>query len=207
MSNKRSAIRREMAAIMASYDERWLRAASTEVCKNLNRLLENEYGRSVSIVLAWTKFFTGEADLSSFISEQIEKRSVYLPRSLPDFSMNFISIGRDWGEMVESGMYGIPEPGARSGELYDITQSAATAVVIPGMAFDRSGNRLGRGKGYYDRFLSLPGMVNAVKIGVSWSLQIVDHIPALSHDVPMDWLCHEEGYVRTAPSGAAHGLL
>ena len=57
--------------------------------------------------------------------------------------------------------------------------------LVPGLAFDRSGNRLGRGKGYFDRFLkNLPGAVK--KIGLAYDFQILESIPTFPHDIPVD---------------------
>ena len=196
MVSKRRQIRSEMFSIMSSLDERWLRAASGELCRHLSGLIEESFASRISVILAWTSFFKGEPDLSSFISEQLEKRVVYLPRSLPDLSMSFISVGRNWGETIEAGPYGILEPGAASGEAYTPDLAKRSAVIVPGVAFDRQGNRLGRGKGYYDRFLGMPEMESAVKIGVSWTLQITEEIPVHSHDVRMDWVCTEDGFFK-----------
>lgn len=57
-------------------------------------------------------------------------------------------------------------------------------MVIPGMAFDPAGNRLGRGKGYYDRFLSQHKEVE--KIGICFDFQLVEHVPTEPNDIPMD---------------------
>ncbi|MBN2742648.1 5-formyltetrahydrofolate cyclo-ligase [Breznakibacter xylanolyticus] len=57
-------------------------------------------------------------------------------------------------------------------------------VVVPGRAFDGKGNRLGRGKGYYDRLLAR--LVNARKIGICFKEQLYDSIPVDDHDVLMD---------------------
>ena len=57
-------------------------------------------------------------------------------------------------------------------------------IVVPGMAFDRTGNRLGRGKGYYDRFLSQHPTVS--KIGICFSFQFVDEVPTEANDIRMD---------------------
>ncbi|HIZ33626.1 MAG TPA: 5-formyltetrahydrofolate cyclo-ligase [Candidatus Bacteroides merdigallinarum] len=57
-------------------------------------------------------------------------------------------------------------------------------AVIPGVAFDRRGNRLGRGKGYYDRLL--PRIPTAYKLGLCFPFQLVEQIPAEAHDIPMD---------------------
>lgn len=55
-------------------------------------------------------------------------------------------------------------------------------VVVPGVAFDRAGNRVGRGKGYYDRLLA---QTAAVRIGVAYSCQLFDAVPAEPHDCRM----------------------
>ena len=57
-------------------------------------------------------------------------------------------------------------------------------IVVPGVAFDRKGNRMGRGRGFYDRLLkSTP---NAYKVGVAFDFQMLDDIPMEPFDVPMD---------------------
>lgn len=78
------------------------------------------------------------------------------------------------------GAYGILEP---AGERFDHLQDIELAVV-PGMAFDDEGHRLGRGKGYYDRFLPL--IPHCYKIGVCFDFQRLPHIPVVSTDVPVD---------------------
>jgi 5-formyltetrahydrofolate cyclo-ligase len=54
---------------------------------------------------------------------------------------------------------------------------------VPAVAFDKDGNRLGRGKGFYDRLLN---HTKAVKIGVAYDFQLVDEIPVEPHDIPVD---------------------
>lgn len=63
-------------------------------------------------------------------------------------------------------------------------------IVVPGVAFDRMGNRMGRGRGFYDRLLkSTP---NAYKVGVAFDFQILDTIPTESFDVPMNKVVSEK---------------
>jgi len=57
-------------------------------------------------------------------------------------------------------------------------------IVVPGVAFDRKGNRLGRGKGYYDRFLSQH--LDVKRIGICFDFQLVDEVPAEPFDIRMD---------------------
>ncbi|MDE6134952.1 MAG: 5-formyltetrahydrofolate cyclo-ligase [Muribaculaceae bacterium] len=58
-------------------------------------------------------------------------------------------------------------------------------IVVPGIAFDRLGNRVGRGKGYYDRLLSRS---RAVTVGVCYDFQMVDEIDTDGHDIPVDFV-------------------
>ena len=57
-------------------------------------------------------------------------------------------------------------------------------IIVPGVAFDRQGNRLGRGRGYYDRFLSQH--LDVKRIGICFDFQLVDEVPAESFDIRMD---------------------
>ena len=60
-------------------------------------------------------------------------------------------------------------------------------IIVPGIGFSRDGTRLGRGGGYYDRYLATSSE-QTLKIGVAFSLQIIDVIPAQPHDIPVDHL-------------------
>ena len=83
-------------------------------------------------------------------------------------------------DSLQIGAFGIEEPtGSLVENLHEIELS-----IIPGVAFDRSGNRLGRGKGYYDRLL--PRIPTAYKAGICFPFQLVEEVPAESFDVRMD---------------------
>lgn len=81
---------------------------------------------------------------------------------------------------LATGSYGISEPtGCRYSEYKNIE-----LVIVPGVAFDLNGNRLGRGKGYYDRLL--PQLSHSYKIGICFPYQIVKEVPAEPFDIRMD---------------------
>jgi 5-formyltetrahydrofolate cyclo-ligase len=61
----------------------------------------------------------------------------------------------------------------------------ADCLIVPGVVFDKKNNRIGHGKGYYDRFLKRFGS-QVLKIGLAFSFQVVSHIPVESHDEPVD---------------------
>ena len=76
--------------------------------------------------------------------------------------------------------FGIPEPVGEEFTDY----AAIDVVVVPGVAFDAKGNRLGRGRGYYDRILRETGETK--KIGVCFDFQFVESVPTEPFDVLMD---------------------
>ncbi|MFA4028524.1 MAG: hypothetical protein GDYSWBUE_000428 [Candidatus Fervidibacterota bacterium] len=90
-------------------------------------------------------------------------------------------------EQVAVGTYGIREP---KGECQIVPLDEIEAVIVPGRAFDERCRRIGRGGGYYDRFLGeLPK--SACTIGVAFEFQVFDSVPADEDDVPVDCVITE----------------
>lgn len=110
-----------------------------------------------------------------FLRKWSDRKRFYLPR------VNGVNL--DLLPYVESelrkGAYDIEEP--TGSNLTDADE--IDLMIIPAVAFDRRGNRLGRGKGFYDRLLA---STRATKIGVGYEFQLLDEIPAEPHDVRMN---------------------
>lgn len=103
-----------------------------------------------------------------------------------------------WGDLV-TGRLGLAMPDPARAERLD--PEAVDLVVVPGVAFDLSGRRVGMGAGYYDRFL--PRAARAVRMGLAWARQVVDTVPADEHDAILDYLLTEEGFRPLAGADAA----
>lgn len=87
--------------------------------------------------------------------------------------------------LVAGEQFGIGEP--TGPEWTDL--EAVELIVVPGVAFDLRNNRMGRGRGFYDRLLkSTP---RAVKVGVAYGFQLLDKIPVEAFDVPMNLVIHD----------------
>lgn len=85
-------------------------------------------------------------------------------------------------DTLREGAFHILEP---VGAVFPPSQYDQIALaLVPGMAFDRAGHRLGRGRGYYDRLL--PRLARARRIGICFPFQYFDAIPNEQHDIPMD---------------------
>lgn len=110
-------------------------------------------------------------------------KTVLLPEVVSDTEMVLRKYQSD--NDLREGAFGILEP---TGELFTEYEKI-DLVIVPGMAFDKSGNRLGHGKGYYDRFFAemerrtgrLPYLM-----GVAFPFQVIDEIPYNEHDKKMD---------------------
>jgi 5-formyltetrahydrofolate cyclo-ligase len=86
-------------------------------------------------------------------------------------------------EDLKSGKFRIPEP------VEPVRAKQLDLLLVPGIAFDRHGNRLGRGGGFYDRLLAEYPAATAV--GLCFDFQLVDSLPAEPHDRPVDWIVTE----------------
>lgn len=83
---------------------------------------------------------------------------------------------------MRPGAFGIWEPGPGA---VPCDPAAIDLMLVPGVAFSLDGRRLGRGRGYYDRYLAQAG-VRALKVGVCFAHQLTEEVPAEPHDVRMD---------------------
>ncbi len=88
------------------------------------------------------------------------------------------------------GKFGVREPVARCAE---IPLTGFDLVLVPGVAFDRHGHRLGRGRGFYDRILAA---ASGVKCGVAYDFQLREEIPTAPHDAPVDFMVTPARCVR-----------
>lgn len=95
-------------------------------------------------------------------------------------------------ESFEPNSFGILEPSAQSEKLSQAGD--AKVVLVPGLAFDREGYRLGAGKGFYDRFLA--PLKGVLKVGIGFQVQLHDGLlPKDSWDLSMDWLVTDKNIV------------
>lgn len=112
-----------------------------------------------------------------FINKWCDKKQILLPKVVGnDLELRCYHDIRG----LKTGSFGIAEPTEALFTDYEKIDFAA----VPGMAFDAEGNRLGRGKGYYDRLL--PRLTNAYKAGICFPYQLVDAVPTEETDIKMD---------------------
>ena len=118
-----------------------------------------------------------EPQIWPLVDELSKTKTVVLPRVEGDV-MSFYHYEPG---MLSKGSFGIMEPVLCEA----IEPSEIDLMVVPGVAFTADGYRMGRGKGYYDKYMSSDGF-RAMKLGVCYSCQLVDELPVEPHDVRMD---------------------
>lgn len=150
-------------------------ADSREICNRL--ALCPEFQQATRILLYHS--LADEVNTHQFIQDWCDKKEIYLPRvNGEQLQLAHFRNADD----LELGSYSIIEPKASA--ISDIDINDIDLVVLPAMAIDRHGNRLGRGKGFYDRLLQ--DYTAGYKIGIIYDYQLLDNIPANEHDIRID---------------------
>ena len=111
------------------------------------------------------------------IERWAQHKNIFLPRVNGDD----LEIIKYRPGMLHKGSYDIMEPEGND----TVEPQVLDLILVPGVAFDRHGNRLGRGKGFYDRFLA---QTRATTIAVCFDCQLVEHIPTEPHDLPAQFI-------------------
>lgn len=132
------------------------------------------FRRADTVLLYWS--MPNEVDTHQFVKDWSERKNILLPVVVGDHLKLKPFEGM---HKMKEGAYGILEPTTKTWTDYD----GIDLCIIPGVAFDNAGHRMGHGKGYYDRLLEI---VQAVKLGVCFSTQLVDEIPTEPWDEEMD---------------------
>lgn len=157
---------------------------SAEAVQHLNRLLCDWFSSSSdsrSVNWAGYQARPDEPDLAPAYADLASRGVRWFFPVVDGDRLRFFHVkGDEW----LTGPWGLREPDPARAE--EIALSGLKGVLVPGLAFDRRGARLGRGKGFYDRALEF---YQGIKIGIAFKRQLSDTgLPVEPHDVRMDWI-------------------
>jgi 5-formyltetrahydrofolate cyclo-ligase len=128
-----------------------------------------------------------EVDTTGMIEEALKKgKKVVVTMILANEKKRIPTQLIDPKKQLEKGPYGIYQP--KKQFMRKIMLKTIDLIIVPGVAFDRRGNRLGRGGGYFDRFLAKLKKRNVPIIGLAFKFQILNKLPVFSHDIPVNKL-------------------
>jgi 5-formyltetrahydrofolate cyclo-ligase len=164
------------------------------------RVLGSPSWRRAGILMTFMPL-PGEVDVEAILGAALaEGKAAYVPR-VDGGALSFRRVSSIHGPWAP-GSFGIREPAA-SAPLLAPDPGEDILALVPGLAFDRRGGRLGRGKGYYDRFLgSIPPLVRSrcFLLAPAFSAQIVAAAPVWAGDVRVDAIVTEHEWIEAAPS-------
>ena len=146
-----------------------------------SKIAELQEVRQASVVALFASL-ADEPQTTAIIEQLAQSKRIVLPR-IEGEEMEFYDIS----EGLHKGAFGIMEPVATT----PIEPSEIDVMIVPGVAFTRNGARLGRGKGFYDKYLSRKGF-RAYTIGVCYPCQVVEDIPTEEHDKTLDRVVSSE---------------
>ena len=158
------------------------------------RILGHQWFYCSEILLAFASYGS-EIETEEVIREALRQgKSVFLPKVITDTFlkepyMEFFRINNI--EELELGYRKIPEPSLKNEKyVYDEKDAAKTLMLMPGVAFDRYRNRIGYGKGFYDRFLEDKEKLQLRTIGIGFQCQLEEKIPVDERDIrPSQVIC------------------
>ncbi len=180
MPMKKDEIRRAIRARKSLLSD----AERRDAAERVFAILENSAAFLLAENILMYHSLPDELSTLAFIEKWHDRKHFFLPR-VNGVNLDILPYDRS---RLHLGAFQIEEPDGDD----TVSIDAIDMVVVPAVAYDRSGNRVGRGKGYYDRML---GDCTATKIGVGYGFQLVDEIDAEPHDVRVDVVITDTDYI------------
>lgn len=184
-------VRLKMKEIRATFSEEELIKKNKLIHQHL---LDLEVFQSSSDIFSYLSFGK-EVDtweiLTKYMEEDREGHRVYLPR-VEEGQINFYQV-KDFNNLSKS-RFGVSEPD-ESHKIPWIQGDGSQSLIMlmPGLAFDRRGNRIGYGAGYYDRYLTTHRATGFIKVALAYDFQLLDQIEGDSYDIPVDYIITQDG--------------
>lgn len=172
MEDKKMLLRKFIATEKKKYDA----VAREALSRQILALLEKDASFVGAHTVLMYYSLGDEVQTHDFVDRWSKSKRILLPVVEGDDLELRVYEGRD---ELKEGAFHIDEPTGAIFTHYDDID----LVIVPGVAFDKEGNRLGRGKGYYDRLLP---RIKARKIGICFPFQKVDKVPVEPYDIKMN---------------------
>ncbi len=155
-----------------------------------NSVTQHPIFREAHTILLYAAFRSEVDTMKIFRRAVASGKKVYFPKVL-GAEMEFYCAEAE--EDFEAGTWGIPEPKVEIERKYVPKYKEKVCIIMPGAVFDKAGNRIGYGRGYYDKFLKRMEQVESFKMGIAFSCQLIniENFPKEEHDVRLDVLVTE----------------
>lgn len=176
-------VRQQISDRLNALGDRDIQQKSSQACKHLCELDEFKHAQAVMIYLSLPR----EIDTSAAILEAFQAgKKVLVPKMIWEDRKLIPVVIETLNCEMEIGRFGLRNP--TTNQTFPV--SRIELVVIPGLSFDESGNRIGRGAGFYDRFLA-NNQFSGFRCGLAFEDQLLKTIPVSDHDMCVDLLVTE----------------
>lgn len=185
IDKEKKELRREILAQLLSLTKDEIKRRSSDVEKNLSKL---PIYRDSEVIMVYYPL-RGEVDILEMIRKDLKNKRFCFP--VMDLEAKDLTIFevKDLEHDFIPGPYSVKEPDPKQTKEVDARE--IDVLIVPGLAYDRQRNRLGRGAGFYDRFIKKL-KPSTKKIGLAFELQILDNLPIhLIHDQKVDVVISE----------------
>ena len=185
----KEAIRKRIGVLKKELSTLQYRKKSLIIKEKLFALSQFQKAKIVLFYISFNK----EVDTHDAIGQllMVKNKKILVPLVDKDNPLLQVSILDNFNDL-KKGSFSILEPKKSKMKKFDTKK--IDMVIVPGIAFDKKGHRVGYGHGYYDRFLkTLPK--NTIKVGLAFDFQIVEKIPHEKHDVSMDLIVTDSGII------------
>jgi 5-formyltetrahydrofolate cyclo-ligase len=158
-----------------------VRAKSNVICSKLAELPEFKNAQRMAFYVS----IRNEVFTHSLIKELLEKKQIVVPVYGSEAVLSKLE---DWSDLAE-GSFGILEPK----KILAVTLAEIEVLIVPGIAFDINGNRIGYGKGFYDQLLR---KTNGEVIALAYDEQVLESVPKEGHDVRVHKIITEKRIIN-----------
>lgn len=183
-------MRKEVLHKRSSMTNDEIASKSSQIAQHL---FNSDFYKSSKCIMAYLDF-RNEVRTEDIIKKSLaNNKDIIVPISVVKTRELILSKLYDYDSELETGTYGILEP--KKQFIRKVSHEAIDLVLIPGVAFDKRGFRVGYGAGYYDRFLSK--LDNSIpKVALAFELQLVSHVNEGKYDIAVDYIVTENGIIK-----------
>jgi 5-formyltetrahydrofolate cyclo-ligase len=176
---EKEVVRKEIISKLREQDPSLRRENSRKVQE---ALLSSKEFQNSRVVMTYVSLPT-EVDTYDIMRITLERGKKLAVPSIDTVSRTMIASELTSIDDLVEGPFGICEP--KDGSTKAIPPKEIDLIVVPGIAFDKKNMRLGRGKGYYDKFIADKDLSSSKKVGLAFKFQVVDSLPSDPHDMPV----------------------
>ncbi|MCX7774048.1 MAG: 5-formyltetrahydrofolate cyclo-ligase [Clostridia bacterium] len=181
-------IREDMLARRKALPKEYARTASEAIC---SAIIESDVFAKSQTVLSYMPYGNEVAIKEVNLLLINTGKRLCVPRTLLNYDMEAVPVDHLGSDLIQA-RFGLLEPAPHKKA---IKPEKIDLILIPGVAFDQTGNRLGHGRGYYDRFL-LKCRKDAYKLGVAFDFQVLSALPFESYDIRMNAVVTEKAFIH-----------